>query len=317
MLIASARMASYTRWWTVLVALLALALMNGCSSGTHATIGVSGHTPGPTGIVAHYVSGSCARELFAPRATPKALGAPLQASVLSRFALLRRKALPGDELAKGVLASELYNSYELASYYPAYVRRLQELDGRHYFVVPAFAQQMNMTRVECLSRRADRAALLAQQRRRAAEPLYCLIAVPEPQGMYLGCEPFAAIGESARVFGASDFLRQPLVELVPDGVAAVRITYLDRPPVIVVVSENAFAFTPPPAPPSVAAAIRRLQGRALSGNPSQYNKALVQTDPTRLEWLNHAGAVIRTIEPPTKASVEATSIGGIRAPIEG
>ncbi len=215
-----------------------------------------------------------------------------------------------------MLASELYSSYELASYQPAYVRRLQELAGRRYFVVPAFAQ-FSMARAECLSRRVDRAELLGEQRRRAAEPLYCFIAVPEQEGTSPGCEPFAATGQSARVFAASDVLREPQIELVPDGVAAVRITYRDHAPVVVAVSKNAFAFTPPAAPSGSAVALRQLQHLVLSGTPAQYNTAFIQTDPTKLEWLNPVGAVIRTIEPPRKASVEAFSIGGIRAPVGG
>lgn len=68
----------------------------------------------------------------------------------------------------------------------------------------------------------------------------------------------------------------------------------------------------------MAVALRQLQARALSGDPTQYNADLIQTDPTKVEWLNHAGVVIRTIEPPpTKESVAVTSIGGIRAPIGG
>ncbi len=301
----------HTRGW-VLVAVLALTLLNGCSSDTH-TLSVSGNR---SDVIARHVSGSCARELFAPRAWPKPLGAPLPAGVRSSFAVFRRATLPGDAPPKGLLASELYNNYELASYYPAYVRRLPGPAGRHSFVVPAFAQ-VNGPQEACLPLHVDRAVLRAQQRRRAAELLYCFIEVPERKGLSLGCEPFAAIGQSENVFSASDFLRQPLVELVPDGVAAVRVTYRGRTPIVVAVSENAFAFTPPFCPPRLAAGLRRLQERVVTGNPSRYNRALIQTDPTKIEWLNRAGGLTRVIEPPTRKSLEATSVGAIRAPIGG
>ncbi len=296
----------------VLVAVPALTLLAGCSSNTH-TLSVSGNR---SDVVAHYASGSCARELFAPRAWPKPRGVPLPAGARSSFAVFRRATLPGDAPPKGALASELYNSYELASYYPAHVRRLPGPAGRRYFVVPAFAQ-VNEPQEVCLPLHLDRAVLRAQQRRRAVDLLYCFIEVPEKKGVSLGCEPFAAIGQSENVFSASDFLREPLVELVPDGVAAVRVTYRGRASIVVSVNENAFAFTPPSCPPRLAAVLRRLQERVVTGNPSQYNRMLIHTDPTKIEWLNRAGALTRVIEPPTRKSLEATSVGAIRAPIGG
>ncbi len=296
----------------VLVAVLALMLLNGCSSDTH-TLSVSGNE---SDVVARYASGSCARELFAPRSRAKPLGIPLPAGARSSFAVFRRATLPGDAPPKGALATELYNNYELASYYPAYVRQLPGPTGRRDFVVPAFAQ-VNEPQEACLPLHVNRAVLRAQQRRRAVDLLYCFIEVPERKGLSLGCEPFAAIGQSENVFSASDFLREPLVELVPDGVAAVRVTYRGRTPIVVAVSENAFAFTPPSCPPRLAAVLRRLQERVVTGNPSRYNRALRQTDPTKIEWLNRAGGVTRVIEPPTRKSIEATSVGAIRAPIGG
>jgi hypothetical protein len=277
-------------------------------------VSVSGNE---AGVVARELSSSCAHELFIRRALPRPLTVSLPAAVLASFAVFHRPALVSDKPPEGLLASELYNTYELESYYPAYVRRLADLAGRRYYVVPAFAHQADEARIECLFRHVDQAKLLAQQHRRAAEALYCFIEVPERRGTDPGCEPFAANEQSARVFGASDFLRDPLVELVPDGVAAVRITYREHPTLTLAVSENAFAFTPPPPAPAAAATLHRLQGRILTGNPTEYNEALAQTDPTKIEWLNRAGRVIRTIRPPTRPSIEATSIGGIRAPIGG
>jgi hypothetical protein len=97
----------------------------------------------------------------------------------------------------------------------------------------------------------------------------------------------------------------------------VRITYQEHHPLTLAVSENAFAFTPPPPAPAAAATLHRLQARIVTGDPTEYNEALAQTDPTKIEWLNRADRVTRTIRPPTTASIEATSIGGIRAPIGG
>jgi hypothetical protein len=325
--VASARVRGLLSGTAVLVVLLALVLLSGCSSGARrANVAPS------QGVVvaANHLSSACAEEFFQPRAKPKPIATPLQAGVLARFAIFRRAALPGDEpaasqLPPGGLGRQLYNEDELASYYPAYVRRLGTLSGRRYYVVPAFAQ-VKMAFAECSAPRSDRALQIQQRHRRAVDPLYCLIEVPERKGTTVGCEPFAAINLSARVFGASDFLGKPIIELVPDGVAAVRIAYRAHARLMVAVRENAFAFTPPPPPPSVAAVLQRLFDRAFAKSTTaaqqrtgaiEYDKRLLETDPTRIEWLNHAGDVVRTIEPPTTASLEATSIGGTRAPIGG
>ena len=311
----------------VLVVLLALVLLSGCSSGTRRANGAPSHS---VVVVANHLSSACAQEFFAPRARPKPIATPLQAGVLASFAIFRRAALPGDEppagqLPPGGLAGQLYNEDELASYYPAYVRRLATSSGRRYYVVPAFAQ-FKLAFAECSAPHSDRALQIEQRHRRAVEPLYCLIEVPKRKGTTVGCEPFAAINQSARVFGASDFLGKPMLELVPDGVVAVRIAYRDHAPLVVAVRENAFAFTPPPPPPSVAAVLRRLLHQAFAKSTTaaqqrtgamEYDERLLETDPTRIEWLNHAGDAVRTIEPPTTASLEATSIGGTRAPIGG
>lgn len=90
----------------VLVAVLALTLLNGCSSDTH-TLSVSGNQ---SDIVAHNVSGSCVRALFAPRAWPKPLETSLPAGVRSSFTVFRSATLPSDAPPEGLLASELYNN---------------------------------------------------------------------------------------------------------------------------------------------------------------------------------------------------------------
>jgi hypothetical protein len=254
----------------VLVAALALALLSGCSSGERRA-----NVAPNQGVVvaANHLSSACAEEFFAPRATPKQIATPLQAGVLASFAIFRRAALPSDEppasqLPPGGLARQLYNEDELASYYPAYVRRLATLSGRRYYVVPALAQ-VKMAFAECSAPHSDRALQIEQRRRRAVEPLYCFMEVPESKGATVGCEPFAATDQSVRVFGASGFLGKPMLELVPDGVAAVRIAYRDHAPLVVAVRENAFAFTPPPH---------------LQGSPRFCDGSSTEPSPNRRQW---------------------------------
>ncbi|MGH2865274.1 MAG: hypothetical protein ACRDJX_08505 [Solirubrobacteraceae bacterium] len=117
-----------------------------------------------------------------------------------------------------------------------------------------------------------------------------------------------------------------IVELVPDGVASVRIAYRGTPPVVVPVSENAFWFTPPPPAPRVAAELKRLEPDVVATHLSraqrrrftlQWEEAVQETEPTKIEWLDNAGGLARTISPPTAASSSLTSVGNLRAPIEG
>jgi hypothetical protein len=121
----------------VLIAALCLILTACGSSAGTATASVTRLSP------------SCIPPAFSKRgllgpqpAPPKQLSAPLDAAILSSFAIFRRLALPGDELS-GLkpggdgLDRELSKVYELSGYYPAYVRQLTRLpDGRRYFGDP-------------------------------------------------------------------------------------------------------------------------------------------------------------------------------------
>jgi hypothetical protein len=252
---------------------------------------------------------------------PRALESPPNESVTARFAVFRRSSRPSDDpppsaLVGGKLASQLSADYELASYYPAFVRQLDAAlpGGRDYYVLPGYAKPERVPAADCLGRHgAERARLLEQQQRRLSEPIYCFIEAP-PGNEAVGCEPFAAAGESRMVFLASDYLRKPLVELVPDGVASVRVTFPGSAPVLAPVRENAFAFVPPATPSAVSAILARFGGKALR-EPKQWNEALAKTRPTGVEWLSSAGGVIRAIRRP--AGVAATGIGSVRAPIGG
>jgi hypothetical protein len=265
------------------------------------------------------------------RPVPKELSTPLEATILSSFAIFRRPALPGDEppgSSPGGLRRELYKDYELSSYYPAYVRQPTGLTGRRYFVIPAFGQPEAVPPAHCF-RAAVRHELVEQEHRRSVEPVYCIIeAGGTRQAPVPGCEPFAQINESYRAFQVSDFLGgEPTIELVPDGVASVRITYQATAPIIAHVSENAFLLTPPPTPNTpldteLKQLLHRQRGKHISGAERRrltikYNNAFTGTYPIRIEWLDSTGGLVRTLSPPTAESISATSVGGLLAPSEG
>ncbi|MGO9322407.1 MAG: hypothetical protein ACLQBY_16620 [Solirubrobacteraceae bacterium] len=264
---------------------------------------------------------------------PKQLSTPLSAAILSRFAIFRRPALSSDELSGlssggGGLDRELAGVYELSRYYPAYVRRLARLpDGRRYFVIPAYGRSEAVLPAHCLVGGArERHELIAGQRRLLTEPVDCIVEVGDtdkapPQG----CESFAAISEGGRVFQGHALTGESIVELAPDGVASVRIVYRKAPAITIPVSEDAFLFTPPPPTPRVAAALRRLRPAFLTTPLTaaqrrrvlQWDEIVHESDPTKLEWLDSAGSVIRVISAPAAGRGAATSIGDLRAPIGG
>jgi hypothetical protein len=297
-----------------------------------------GQTAAATGSAIR-LSRSCVRAFvrraFAPTPLPQELSTPLEASIVSSFAIFRRPALPSDappgsKLAGGELRRQLHQNYELARYYPAYVRELATFpNGRRYFVVPAFALPEAALPARCLSTQARR-KLAERQHARSVEPVFCIIETGAPgSAPPQGCEPFAEIDEGVRAFEVSDLdgehLSEPTIELVPDGVTSVRVTYESVPPLVLPVSENAFALTPPKAPNSpVDAELRRLLQTLTDQHVAEtrrlkalrrWDEIFRRTRPARIEWLNAGGEVVRTLERPAVYGGSTTFLGSLDAPI--
>lgn len=267
--------------------------------------------------------------LFAPRPpAPTELASSLDSGLLSTFGVFRRSAQPSDEpsLGGGGLAQQLRTDYELAAYFPALVRRLARLPGgREYFVIPAFARPEAVPPERCSSASTHR-QLIAEQQRRKTDPVACFIESGESRPRPApGCEPFTQVDQQLRAFGVSDFVRTPAIEMVPDGVASVRVSYRDVTPFSVPVNENAFYLVPPPTPHnSVSARMKSLLPGILRSNSAhrdragaEWNRMFIYTLPTKIEWLDKGGAVVRVLTPPTPANIAATSLGQLLAPIEG
>jgi hypothetical protein len=242
-------------------------------------------------------------------------------AILSRFAIFRRSALPGDKPSRltpegGGLERELSKLYELSGYYPAYARELTvPSDGRRYFVIPAYGRSEAVVPAHCLvGGEHERRLLVEEQHRRLIEPVDCIIETRAGEELTpRGCEPFAAIDEGGRVLQAEALAKEPTVELVPDGVASVRIAFRETPTITEPVRENAFMFTPPSPSPRIASELRRLAPAIAGRNRrliAKWDKTVEETDPTRLEWLNSVGRVIRVISRPAAG----TSVGNLLAP---
>lgn len=327
---------------TPLLGVLGLLLVGGCGGGSSAHSGWL--SPSPSCFQVLGLSG-----LRPP--TLRALSGMSDPAILAHYALFRRPAQradapPSKALADRTLAHELARDFTLASWYPAEVRKLDGRTRARYFVIPAFGRREAVPS-SCRPARVRR-ALLAQQRRRLTEPVACVIAVGAGGSTPHDCEPFAAIEAEADVF-ASGGVTDPIVSLVPDGVASLRISYRARAPITVPVAGNATVFTPPP----LSEHVRALQDQAMRldvqwggcyrtvhtplvcGNPhltkaqnhrlknrlehahAAYQQALAASNPTQIDWLDAAGRVVRRLAPPTPAQLAAISLGNLRTPISG
>jgi hypothetical protein len=249
---------------------------------------------------------------------PVELSSPLEAGILSRFSIFRRTALASDRLP--VLSpAGVELGAQLVSFYPDYVRQVKVLpDGGRYFVVTGFGRPHSIPPVGCMpaALRGDRPELVEQEQKLAAAPVYCIVEVGH-ENLGGKCESFAQIEESPRVFETGLLEEEPIVELVPDGVASVRVTYRVGAPVLATVAENVYTLTQSSA---VRLRENRIQGklerrvhrlerdkhlsnaerrRSLEALLNEVEKVIDEAAPRRLEWLGGAGEVVRSIAPPS------------------
>lgn len=251
-------------------------------------------------------------QLFGGETTPAELTTPLEEGIVTQFAVLRRAAGPGDLApALSPLSGELDS--ELSGYYASDVRVLGALpNGTRFYLVPGLVKPLQIPPRRCLpaSQRNKRAQLVEAQSKRALQPVYCIGQVGGRETESSSdCVAFDEIEHSSRPFVAG-LNEEPTAELVPDGVASVRISYSAAPAIVAAVSENAYLFAPPPALLSAAKHALVKVGQQLT-RESKAGKAqrarrllklleavLGKVEPTRVEWLGAAGAVLRTTPRP-------------------
>jgi len=247
---------------------------------------------------------------------PAELSGQLEAGVLTEFGVLRRAALPSDQLPTLSPAGFELDS-QLASYYPGYVRQVKTLaNGGRYFVIPGFARQQRIPPASCLpvALQRERPQLVERERKLASEPAYCIIEIgAENPGSE--CELFAAVEQSPRVF-APTLSEEAIVELVPDGVASVRVTYAYGAPVVAPTAENVYTVPAHGLRSSVQRRLKKLARREEHDKHAtraeqkhmaevflqELEKAVAEAAPRKLEWLNSAGEVVRSIAPPSASS---------------
>lgn len=277
------------------------------------------HLPAGCGAPAHdLLSGAEER-------VPQELSGEPDPSVLSRFEVLRRPAGQLDQPPPiNPLASEL--GFELGSYYPHRIRQLLETpDGERYFAVIGFRREFPVPPARCLppGLRGGREGLVREAQEEAKELVYCIAELARQADTQRGgyevgnCHPFADIESGAGLI-ASDMSRSRVVDIVPDGVATVRLVYRDGSVIDAPVGANTFSFTPPQAPIRRARAVihrlfvhalvplatghltprqRRHMRRRLRALQKLIARTLGSLPPRQVQWLDANGGVLRSIAP--------------------
>jgi hypothetical protein len=309
----------------VLLVLMGTVFSAGCSAGDSSAVYMNeSFASSCIGAIVRY------KFLHPQRTLPQALSTPLPMSILTRFAIFRRLASPSEKALSNEtrLAQVLGKAFELSNYYPDYMREIATNgDGSRYFVIPAFGRAEPLPPAHCRPAMV-RHVLVEQRRRRLIEPVFCVIEVRGEHNWSADeCEPFAAIEEFRTVFSPVALgRRETIVGLVPDDVVSIRLSYRYNEPVTVNVSGNSFAFVPPMPDMEISLRLKSLASEldrpglspALRRELTQRsNKLIDESEPTRAEWLDSAGAVVRTINRPVADQNSATSVGNLRAPIGG
>jgi hypothetical protein len=247
-------------------------------------------------------------------ATPAPTSEPFDPSVVAMFAVLRRASGPDDVLPPiNPLGEDL--SYQLRSYYPAEIRQLaKDAEGERYFLVPGYPRVFPIPPERCLPKQVRHlhARLVAEQRQREIQPTFCIEDIGPHRRRYAGanCLPVSAIQTGEALLGATAS-RSDVVELAPDGVATVRLSYRTGEVISAPVSAGVYSFTPPQAP--IKQAIKALRPLRLGGahqSERQREKRaralfrraeqlFLRLIPRTVQWLDAAGGTIRSFSPPS------------------
>lgn len=261
-------------------------------------------------------AGGLAGAIDAEESVP-ALSTPVDPAATASFSVLRRPLGPQDALPPlNPLEEDVHG--ELAGYYPETIRQLLALpDGKRFFVIVGLPHVISLPPARCLppQLRKQRKAILEQQLVKARQPAYCVVTVGGPASPFLdklfegdSCLPLQSVYEAAGIVSKA-FSSSAVVDLVPDGVASVRLIYRDGISLTAAVSEDAYQYTPPP---KLVERAKRLLIEEVKGTRKHPNKAQRRRErahrralkravaalaPTQVLWLDAAGQALRTIDP--------------------
>jgi hypothetical protein len=267
----------------------------------------------------------CAEFFEAASSSPIAETSPLDPAVTAMFAVLRRPAGPEDQIPLFNNLSEDIG-YQLRSYLPAYIRQLaRDPDGDRYFVIAGFPRGSEVPPAKCLPARVRRlrARLVEEERKRAQTPVYCIekVSLRNPgYGLSL-CRPFAAVQSGSRLI-EPDKSTSDVVELAPDGVASVRLSFVRGNVVSAPVANNAYSFTPPQRlVRDVQRRLAPLRRRLLQEfrhhhHPAPPFRRILKREiairdelrPRTVEWIAATGQVVRSFRPKPEGAAQPLGI---------
>ncbi len=230
----------------------------------------------------------CLIALLGPESAPPD-AAPAPASVVARYAILRRAQAPSDVPPSTADVGKAVSSV-LASFDPAETRLLATLDGASVYLVVGTTLQYEPLPASCLRDRHLRAfapVIAAERRLVGSGPGYALVEVASVNGTALNNQfnggSFAANAYGFQFYAQETNAREMLVGLVPDGVGAVKLAYSTSPAVTFPVQGNV-ASGPEPA---VANSSQGLS--ALFGTPKAARRFLSKVIPQAIAWLSAPG----------------------------
>lgn len=234
----------------------------------------------------------------------------LEAGVLTSFSVFARPQNASDQLPP-VNTAGVSLEFRMASYYPGEIRQLFALPNGHRFLaIPGFLRTFEVPPAICLPKavRKHRAQLVEEEARLRTAPAYCIVELGSKRIFGGGeCTPFSEAARSRGVFAAGPTGSETVVEMVPNGISAVRVVYPHGPPVLAAVHENAYLLNVPagilrelhklerrlsrvhfPKHPSKA------QQRALDRTLSKlFHLIAARTEPLRVEWLAADGSTVK------------------------
>lgn len=206
-------------------------------------------------------------------------------------------------LLRASLGSELEVGGELSGrlgeYDPTGIRRLRQTkDGAHtlsYYYIPG--RRTSLIGASCLRTLSaeERKVVRTYERYFPPGPAYCLVGIVGGGAFPVACGTLEA-PLPGYAFGLVRSYRDDLVGLVPDGVAAVRISYRSGVATTGAVSNNLFiAPAPKPATREFPCEIAAARGRGPRRRCTKRERlAQVRSaTPLAVSWLSSTGAIVR------------------------
>ena len=246
---------------------------------------------------------------FGPQ-TPNIETGPLEASVTAMFAFLRRPAGPEDALPP-LNPFDQDVGFQLRAYFPGEIRQIaRDPDGERYFEIPGFERGITLPPARCLPAplRKRRPQIVEEQRKREAQPVYCIDALGPERPTYPRerCSAFAEVQTGASLIATAQSTTE-VIELAPDGVATVRLRYRNGDVITAPVAGNVFDFTPPRRPIKKLEVLQRklereiekgtVHGRELEPLARRLEAARARLVPETVEWLAGDGQQVRVLHP--------------------